>query len=878
MCLLCELGLNPLDPDQTQTDPLSEPAPMEAAGGVLALEPASAPGDGLIASLDQFYRWSWLDVDFAVATKASDYPVYYSSADEPSTFKAIGAGAAIFREAVDAWNGLSDLKMTEVAPAGGADIMIGGSTAPNAAWAYGPGFSSANGDVWVNVDRSFNGKFVSPPANTLGSYEALVAMHELGHSLGLKHPHEKTFLNSATLSLDFDGLEYTVMSYRSYVGDPTAGSYSVETWGYPQSPMMLDIAALQQIYGADHFTRADDTTYVFRPDTGAMEVDGEIVETPGANRIFRTIWDGDGYDTLDFSAYGRALHVDLRPGMGIDLDVDGFAQRARLGTENGQAVYAPNHIYMSLLHEDDGRSLIEAARGGSAGDVLIGNRADNLLDGGGGDDRITPGAGSNTVLGGAGTDTAIFAQTAAAITVTLDSGALVASYAGGSATLTEVEQLQSSDGMASAALVMAALAAAPGTAMTLETAAKGPPAPEPDPKPAPLGDIAGTVFLDDDGNGTRGADEGALSGWTVYLDADGDGQRDADEVSAVTGANGGYRFDGLATGQYTVALDLADGFDLTGGAATVTVSADATAGADFAVTPLPPAPPAEPEPPAAAQTEVFAQFGTLAAVDHTWQEVTLSHRFENPVVFATITSLHGVEIVAPRLDAIGPDGFKIMLQETADRDRIHTTESVSYVVMEAGVWDLADGRRIEAGLYDSDLLTSAGFDRIEFSDAFEDTPHVFSAVQTTRGLDYVTTRQTDAATTGVAIAMEEEEALNDGDHTTEILGWIAIEGGTTSSDGITLDSGRLMADHTGATWAQGEDAASGEYLLAQIASWAGSNPVTTRIGGPAATDLVLQEDLSRDTETGHVLETVDVLAFSGTGLMTATSIDDALIA
>ena len=44
------------------------------------------------------------------------------------------------------------------------------------------------------------------------------------------------------------------MTYRSYVGAPFSG-YANETWGFAQTFMMLDIAALQHMYGADFTTQ-----------------------------------------------------------------------------------------------------------------------------------------------------------------------------------------------------------------------------------------------------------------------------------------------------------------------------------------------------------------------------------------------------------------------------------------------------------------------------------------------------------------------------------------------------------------------------------------------------------------------------------------------
>ena len=202
-----------------------------------------------------------------------------------------------------------------------------------------------------------------------------------------------------------DGLEYSVMSYRSYLGGP-ASYYTVETWGYPQSLMMLDLAAIQDLYGADYTSSATNTTYRFDPLTGEMTVNGVSAGVPGANRVFRTLWDGGGVDTIDLSNYATDLRVDLNPGKGVDLNVTGYAQRARLGTDAaGTAIYAAHHIYMSLLHNGDTRSLIENATGGTGDDTLIGNQAANLLAGGAGDDSLTGGLGADRFVLGKGADT-----------------------------------------------------------------------------------------------------------------------------------------------------------------------------------------------------------------------------------------------------------------------------------------------------------------------------------------------------------------------------------------------------------------------------------------------------------------------------------------
>ncbi len=81
------------------------------------------------------------------------------------------------------------------------------------------------------------------------------------------------------------------------------------------------------------------------------------------------------------------------------------------------------------------------------------------------------------------------------------------------------------------------------------------------------GQIGDRVWNDMNGDGVQGATEPPLAGVWVYLDLDGDSNRDVGEPSVVTNAAGGYLFDYLAYGTYTVAVDPAtdpDGSVVTG--------------------------------------------------------------------------------------------------------------------------------------------------------------------------------------------------------------------------------------------------------------------------------------------------------------------------
>lgn len=282
------------------------------------------------------------------------------------------------------------------------------------------------GDIWFDV-----GDYRNPLP---GSFQfAAGIIHEIGHALGLKHPHQASGGNGTLLASNLDGLAFTVMSYRDYVGDEVSGVGSETLFNnnqQPQSYMMLDIAALQYLYGAN-FVSNGNTVYSWTPtierDKGFgtnFFVNGREYEPQldlAADIVYRTIWDSGGIDTYDFSAYSTNLRVSLNPGEWTHLST----QLAVL--EAGQS--PPGNIANALLFQGDLRSLIENADGGSGHDIITGNQTANILTGNGGNDVISGmdgndqligdslfvrgleghdyldgGAGADTMMGGAGND------------------------------------------------------------------------------------------------------------------------------------------------------------------------------------------------------------------------------------------------------------------------------------------------------------------------------------------------------------------------------------------------------------------------------------------------------------------------------------------
>ncbi len=363
----------------------------------------TATGNNNIDGLLSGVKWASNSVSFSFTDSINDYEAGY--ADRTSHAASFQTLTASQRAAARAWIGtggefynVSNLNPFELTGTSDRDATIRIATSDHptsigaAAYAYYPNSSFVEGgDTWFNRS-SFNSPII-------GSYAYRTFGHEFGHALGLKHGHETGGVSNVAMNPDRNSMEFSIMTYRSYVGDTTPG-YSNETWGFAQSLMMYDIAAIQQMYGAWFGNNSGNTTYTFSTTTGEMFVNGVGQGTPGANRIFRTIWDGNGIDTYDFSNYTTNLSIDLTPGGWSDLDVGGNFQRAYLGDGN----YARAQVFNALQYNGDARSLIENANGGSGNDKIIGNSTNNVLNGNGGNDTLNGGDGNDTINGGAGND------------------------------------------------------------------------------------------------------------------------------------------------------------------------------------------------------------------------------------------------------------------------------------------------------------------------------------------------------------------------------------------------------------------------------------------------------------------------------------------
>ncbi|TRW98936.1 Ig-like domain-containing protein [Candidatus Methylobacter oryzae] len=298
---------------------------------------------------------------------------------------------AAARNALQSWSNVANIIFSEVAETSSnvGDIRFAWTSADQSdawGWAGYPSSWPSAGDIWISTTNS------NTAANswTSGSYNFEALIHELGHALGLKHPFDDTPVLPGSL----DSRLYTVMSYTDAPHNiyPSAGyvngkydwlSYYIN----PETPMVLDIAAIQYLYGANNNYHTGDDVYTFD------------ATTP----FFKTIWDAGGTDTLSAANFTLPCVLDLTPGNYSSLRYPpplhtGGATTTYDGTNNLGIAYG---------------CIIENAVGGSGNDTLIGNDSNNSLEGGPGDDSIS---------GGGGDDTAVFSETFANYTCSYNAG------------------------------------------------------------------------------------------------------------------------------------------------------------------------------------------------------------------------------------------------------------------------------------------------------------------------------------------------------------------------------------------------------------------------------------------------------------------------
>jgi hypothetical protein len=369
----------------------------DTPSGAVKGEYFNQTGDLLIDSLTSGFRWDLdesriLDVAYAGGSNSEQWLVDIG----PYLFNAISTYSYY---ADISFNYLGYYDNPTFAYESGSEITLSLDGAsryvPSTAWAiaYFPdeSYNDADwlnykypglaGDLFLNVNSSA----VSLPSYDPGSQGWFLFLHEIGHVLGLKHPHDSGGTGRPTFSsVGMETYDIDWASVMSYNDDYEYNWVSMD----PATPMLFDVLAMQYLYGPNLSTNATDSFYQLTDEA-----------------LYQTLWDAGGRDLISASL--------LSEGFFISLPED--APSALVGTRVGLAI-----ARSQLESSADPQNLTwllgdyEDLKGSRYDDFLTGNSLDNFIEGDAGDDYIfglngndwlAEDSGSDVIDGGEGEDT-----------------------------------------------------------------------------------------------------------------------------------------------------------------------------------------------------------------------------------------------------------------------------------------------------------------------------------------------------------------------------------------------------------------------------------------------------------------------------------------
>jgi len=418
-----------------------------------SVSPTTLTSDAPVDSLLDGWHWSASTISYSFIVPGSS--VYAASYPDPGFWTQTGAFSAAqqaaAREAMTAWSKVANIQFTASADdaTSAGTVRLGFSYSEP--WGdfvgatYPPSPVASGGDLWLDpngldiVGARAAGSYANSSFSD-GSYAFFTLLHELGHALGLKHPFDGSTDGggasiAGTVFAGWDTRVLTIMSYTTQASHADAIGFTFN----PTTPMLLDVAAIQAVYGPNRSYNAGDTTYAFNDNVG--------------QHYFQTLWDGGGTNTIAYTGT-HAVTVDLREGYGSVIGNPVYAY-----TATNTSAYLVDNLWIAYgtriqVADLSGCNAVYVVNANDYGDRIVCGTGTGTINGGSGGDTIVVGSGPETITCGSGVDAIVFnhARASYSISYNYNNGALQLTGPNGTESITGAETFRFSDMTVSTAL------------------------------------------------------------------------------------------------------------------------------------------------------------------------------------------------------------------------------------------------------------------------------------------------------------------------------------------------------------------------------------------------------------------------------------------
>ena len=248
-------------------------------------------------------------------------------------------------------------------------------------------------------------------------------------------------------------------------------------------------------------------------------------------------------------------------------------------------------------------------------------------------------------------------------------------------------------------------------------------------------------------------------------------------------------------------------------------------------------------------------------VGHNWTRVNFSKSYTEPIVIARSFGMNGMGPGVIRIRNINSSGFDIRIQKWPYLRWDHTTETVSFLVMERGSHQVGSVR-VEAGKFTTNNTKTFG--RVNFKQSFNRKPVTISSIVSYKGQDAVTGRMRRITTQGFDYCMQEQEADIPQRHYRENINYIAWEPYTGTFQNYIFNvaaTGNVVRDNFYKI--NFHNSLKGiPFFLADMQTTNGLDQANVRWKNKNSQSVQVQidEEQSFDSETKHVSEVVGFIA------------------